>query len=227
MTQNPKMIGTNLVDAIPQTGECPLHCEECFYNGGKFYRDINEPLIPSIEEVKNKIVRVNSGNDSNLNKEYVIKQTINYPYKFYNTSLPNFDFPGPVVFTCNGRNLILANEGLENLMAVRIRVSPFNLDDVSKAVEHYRVNHNIPVIFTFMHYYDDKVIPNEYKNLYIFKQHVINSYYCLTKEAMVSILEKFKGKGIRVCGSPWSSLCKDCNNCELLYWQFLNKKRVE
>lgn len=222
--QNPKMVGTNLIDAIPQTGECPMKCAECFYNGGRFYRALNEPLLPSLEEAKDKIVRVNSGHDSNIDREYVIEMTEKYPNKFYNTSLPNFDFPAPVVFTCNGRNLILAKKDLNNLMFVRVRTSIFDLETIDKAVNYYLVKHKIPVVFTFMRYYDGTVIPDEYKKYFVFKKHILNSYFCHTVEAHLKILECYKGVGVRMCGTPVSSYCVDCRNCELLYWDFIRKR---
>ncbi len=220
MTENPKLKGSNIIDAIPQTGECPLGCAECFYNGGRFYRTQDKPLLPIIEEAANKIVRVNSGDDSNINRQAVIKATVQYPHKFYNTSLPNFDFPAPVVFTCNGRSLILVKKGLENLMFVRVRTSIFDLDTVDKAVQHYAVKHKIPVVLTFMRYYSEESIPKEYRQYFEHKQHVLNSYYCHTIEAHLQVLTRYKGLGVRMCGTPVSSFCVDCRNCELLYWQF-------
>jgi len=222
--QNPKMIGTNLIDCIPQTGECPLQCEECFYNGGRFYRTLKHPLFPTLEEAKSKIVRVNSEHDSNLQKKLVFQTTKAYPNKFYNTSLPNFNFPAPVVFTCNGRKLLLVEEQLGNLMFVRVRTSVFNLDEVDLAVEHYLQNHSIPVVLTFMRYYSDEAIPEQYKNNFVFKKHVLNSYWCHTIEAHLRVLKRYKGTGVRMCGTPISSYCVDCRNCELLYWEYFKRR---
>jgi len=223
LSQNPKMMDTNLIDCIPQTGECPIQCEECFYNGGRFYRTLDEPLIPTLEDVRNKIVRVNSGHDSNIQRELVIKTTMKYPHKFYNTSLPNFDFPAPVVFTCNGKHLRLVDKHLDKLMFVRVRTSIFNLEEVDKTVEHYLVKHKIPTVLTFMRYYDGMKIPEKFKESFIFKKHILNAYYCHTIQAHLNILERYKGTGVRMCGTPISSFCVDCRNCELLYWEFLNK----
>lgn len=226
MKRNPKLENSNLIDCIPQTGECPLKCEECFYNGGRFYRTLNKPLIPSLGEAKNKIVRVNSGHDSNIQRELVIEQTKKYSNKFYNTSLPNFDFPAPVVFTCNGRELLLIEEGLDNVMFVRVRTSIFQLEEVDIAVEHYLEKHKIPVVLTFMRYYNGSIIPKEYKNYFVFKKHILNSYWCHTVDAHLEILERYKGKGVRMCGTPVSSYCCDCRNCELLYWEFFKRNKT-
>jgi len=216
---NPKMVGTNLIDCIPQTGECPLQCEECFYNGGRFYRTLDKPLMPSLEESKNKIVRINSGHDSNIQRESVIEKTRKYPYKFYNTSLPNFDFPSPVVFTCNGRKLLLVDKQLDNLMFVRVRTSVFDLENVDLAIEHYLNQYNIPIVLTFMRYYDGDKIPQEYKKYFIFKKHILNSYWCHNVDTHLEILKRYKGTGVRMCGTPISSYCVDCRNCEFLYWK--------
>ena len=118
---NPKLEGSGIIEAIPQTGECPIGCDECFYNGKRFYRSLDTPLLPSLQEAQGNIVRVNSGHDSNVQRGLVIKSTEQYLDKFYNTSIANFDFPGPVVFTANGRKPILAKRGLDNLMFVRAR----------------------------------------------------------------------------------------------------------
>ena len=222
MTENPKLKGSNIVDCIPQTGNCPLECAECFYNGGRFYRTLDKPLMPTLEQAYGKIVRVNSGHDSNINRELVIELTDKYKHKFYNTSVPNFKFPAPVVFTCNGRKLILAKEELENLMFVRVRTSIFNLEEVDKAVDYYLVKHEIPVVLTFMRYYYSNKIPPEYRKYFEFKEHILNSYYCHTVETHLKILERYKGLGVRMCGTPVSSFCVDCRNCELLYWRWNN-----
>lgn len=226
MSENPKMKGTNLIDCIPQIGECPMQCEECYYNSGRFYRTLDMPLMPTLEESKGKIVRVNSGHDSNIQRELVIRSTRKYKRKFYNTSLDNFDFPAPVVFTCNGRYLILTRN-LENLMFVRIRTSMMNLGEVDQAVNYYLVKNQIPVVLTFMRYYNKESISNAILSFFEFKKHILNSYWCHTVEAHLKILTRYKGLGIRMCGTPVSSLCIDCRNCEFLYWEHLRRLKRE
>lgn len=212
-----------MVDCIPQTNECPLRCPECFYNGVRFYRTLDKPLMPLLEDVKDKIVRINSGHDSNINRKQVIEATKQFPFKFYNTSLPNFNFPAPVVFTCNGRKLLLVEKGLENVMFVRVRTSIFDMENVEKAVNFY-LKRGVPVVLTFMRYYHVKSIPEEYRKFFTFKKHVLNSYYCHTLEAHLQVLERFKGTGVRMCGTLTSSLCVDCCNCEFLYWKSILDK---
>ncbi len=222
--QNPKLKGTDIIEAIPQTGECPVGCDECFYNGGRFYRPLDKPLLPTIQEARNKIVRVNPGHDSNIQKGLVNMITVRYPHKFYNTSIPDFDFPGPVVFTCNGRNLHLVFT-VRNLMAVRVRVSTWNLEEVDKAAEHY-LKLKVPVLLTFMRYSSihDGCRPIVLKKEdYEWRSNILNEYWCIKPETMLRVTERYKGTGVRMCGTPASSLCIDCRNCEFLYWQHLRE----
>ncbi len=220
--QNPKLKDSNIIEAIPQIGECPIGCEECFYNGGRFFRTLEEPLLPTAEEAEGKIVRVNTGHDSNIQRKLVLEKTAGYRLKFFNTSIPRFDFPGPVAFTCNGKKLLLV-EPTSNLMVVRIRVSTWNFKEVDRAVEHYLARHKIPVLLTFMRYYDVSKIRN--KENYEKKEHILNEYWCLKPEAILRVLERYKGRGVRMCGTPVSSFCVDCRNCEFLYWDCLRRMR--
>ena len=217
---NPKLVGSNIIDCIPQTGECPVKCAECFYNGGRFYRSLAESLLPTDEEAVGKIVRVNSGHDSNLQRQRVLKATNRYPHRFYNTSIPRFDFPAPVLFTCNGPRLFLVPI-LPNVMFVRIRTSSWNQEEADRAVEFYRVGQRCEVVLTFMQYYDRQSVvrPEDYE----WRKSVLNDYWCPRPETIVRILARYKGTGVRMCGTPVSSLCVDCRNCELLYWECLRK----
>lgn len=222
--KNPKLQGSNIVDCIPQVGECPVNCPECFYNGGRFYKDLDKSLEPIV--LSNKIVRVNSGHDSNLQKELVLKKTKYYKHKFYNTNFPNFDFPAPVVFTCNGgkKEELKLVKTTKNLMFVRARVNFWNLNDVDRAVRYYLLKNEIPVVLTFMRYYNVDKIPNEYRDKYEWKKHILNSYYCLKQNSMLEIMQRYNKTGVRYCGTIISSNCLDCQNCELLYWKCINGK---
>ena len=170
--RNPKMEGSACIDCRPQTGECPNNCSQCFYNRpGAFYCNIDEPQIPTMVEVGDKIVRMNSGHDSNLDKELVLAVAGHYPRVFFNTSMPDFDFPGPVVFTANAKEeepawCPIVNRGgktrqlspkkeafCDRLMFVRLRVSPTNLGLIEHAVAAWTAK-NVPVVLTFMAYYN-------------------------------------------------------------------------
>ena len=54
----PEAGGHNLFDCKPQTGPCPVGCNQCFYNRpGAFYADIQQPIMPTLGEVGDGIVR--------------------------------------------------------------------------------------------------------------------------------------------------------------------------
>ena len=220
---NPKLIGSNIIDVIPQIGRCPMNCSQCFYNReGGFFRTLDEPLLVTLAEAAGKIVRVNTGHDSNIQRGLVLKKTAIYEHRFYNTSIPRFNFCGyPVVFTCNGHGLILASNPPANLMFVRFRLATNNLAEADRAVEYYWVEHGIPVVMTFMRYFDKDAVPD--LEQYEFRQHIINSYWMIKPEMMIRIMSRWSKAtppilGVRMCGTPHSSLCVDCGNCELLYW---------
>lgn len=222
MEQNPKLQGTNIVDAIPQTGKCPGGCEACFYNYN-FFRTLDEPLIPTLEESKGKIIRINSGHDSNIQKDLVLKTTEQYEHKFYNTSIVNFDFPSPVVFTANGGNGDLKLIYDKNIMFVRVRTNSWDLEIVDKAVDFYLIKHNIPVVLTFMRYYNGKKVAGN--NDYEWKKHILNEYFCLRQETILRILKRYEKTGVRTCGNNVSNCCLDCRNCEFLYWEHLRRNK--
>ncbi len=77
--RNPKQEGTNIFDCKPQCGPCPVGCAQCFYNRpGAFYTSIYEDLVPTPEEVGDGIVRMNSGHDSNIQRDLVIATALKY-----------------------------------------------------------------------------------------------------------------------------------------------------
>jgi hypothetical protein len=228
-SENPKLKGSGIIDCIPQTGYCPNGCLECYYNGGNFFTDRKTPLLPSVEEVGEKLVRVNSGHDSNLQKDLVLKSTSRYEHRFYNTSLPNFDFPAPVVFTCNGRDTdnsaLMVVKGLENVMHIRFRTNLWNLDLLEEVIFFYTHVHYVPVTITFMRYTDIGNIPLKFREYYDFRKSILNMYYCLCKEKMIEISEKYAvhSKIVGTCGTVESSYCKDCGRCVWSYSRMENK----
>lgn len=222
---NPKLAGSRLVECIPQTGECPMGCAECFYNGGRFYRTLDEPLLPTLEEARGRIVRVNSGHDSNIGRGAVIAATEKYPHKFYNTSIAQFNFEDaehrqwPVVFTCNGRSTQLV-QCPPNVMFVRVRANTWETTAQDVIVRYYQ-RQNVPVVITFMRYYDKSAIPEGVmaRGDYVWREHLLNEYWCPTATAKASVMARYQGGGVRMCGTLWSSLCVDCENCIDLYWR--------
>lgn len=227
--RNPKQEGSSLWDCKPQVGRCPINCHQCFYNRpNAFYMDINKPCFPTTEEVGDGIVRVNCGHDSNIERLQVIKETEQYRHRFFNTSLPKFDFPAPVVFTANKeeeRAACVLDIVPLNMMYIRLRVSSTNLHHIDIAVQWYAKLKRVPIVLTFMAYYDQE--PKN-KGQYIWKKRHINSYWCATPAFIISVLQrerKFGGRLITMCGTPSSNWCRDCRNCETYYWQ--TARRIE
>jgi len=229
--KNPKLEGSGIIECIPQIGNCPNECLECYYNGGGFFTNKKAPLIPTLEEASDKIVRVNSGHDSNLQKELVLKTTEKYPKKFYNTSIPNFEFPAPVVFTCNGRDTdfsaMMVVKDLKNVMMVRFRANLWNFDLLDEVVSFYTRQHGVPVTITFMRYTDLANIPPKYRSYYEMRKSILNFYYSLSSEERSRIVEKypepmeedsnFSKRQVGMCGTLESSYCKDCLRCIWAY----------
>lgn len=219
--RNPKQEGSNLYDCRVQTGKCPNGCNQCFYNRpDAYYEDIEKEHYPHrrLEIDKDSIVRMNCGHDSNCQRELVIAQARTYKNVFFNTSIPKFDFPGPVVWTANPKEeeSILHVPLPDNLMFVRLRVSATNL----MPIEHWlRYHKQTPVVLTFMAYYDGN--PPDKEN-YTWKKRHINSYWCPTPDFMRKTLAAMKvigGRLVTMCGTLDSPWCRDCRNCETYYWQ--------
>lgn len=215
--ENPKMAGSRITDLVPQGGErCPFNCDQCYGNVG-FYTDV--PLMRPIEE--GKIYRVNSWFDSNWHTNYVIEATACYEHRFFNTSIPKIDhFPAPVVLTVNGPNTDYAFWAVidrGNLMAVRVRVNSWNIEQVVDPCVGWYVAQGVPVLLTFMRYYDKGAVkcPNDYEEDKLV--HIVNKYYDITSEAKRSILERYDHMPLVMwC---YGHYCRDCNLCEGLYWR--------
>lgn len=258
--RNPKQKGSNLWDCKPQIGLCPNNCNQCFYNRpGAFYLPIDEPIIPDPDEVGDGIVRMNCGHDSNIGRSKVVKTAQRYKYYFFNTSIPEFDFPGPVVFTANPReeDFCWMPEDIafdfRQLMFVRLRVSASNLPLIRVAVKKWALEWHIPVVLTFMAYYEEDVVKKVFvescvsnqklldcmscntgkacfEHYYVYKQRHVNSYWCPTSEFMsfvIDDMEPYGGRNVYMCGLVSSTWCKDCKNCESFYWQTLKRIRRE
>lgn len=225
MKRNPKQDGSNLFECVPQAGPCPNNCNQCFYNHG-FYLPIHRGHFPTLEEVGNGIVRVNTGHDSNFDRPYVIESTEPYPKRFFNTSIPEFNFPDPVVFTANPQeeyavpNHCIPKNQLDRLMFVRLRTSSTNVSLVANAAEQWG-NAGVPVLLTFMRYYDEEAFEKQNKSQYVQRKHINNSYWCPTDyfmRAALKFVSAFNSE-IEMCGTPRSSLCKDCLHCEKYYYK--------
>ena len=218
MKRNPKLKGSDIFDCIPQRGPCPNNCNQCYYNHN-FYLPIDQAYFPTLKEVGNGIVRVNSGNDSNINRDYVIKSTERYPKRFFNTSIPIFNFPAPVVFTANSREEDYFHsphqlKNLDNLMFIRLRVSSTNIPLIIQAIKEWK-DCNIPIVLTFMRYYDDKEFSKQHSECYEYRKSILNYYWCPTSDFMITFtnLMKLFDPNIRIC----NGYCHDCGNCKHFY----------
>ena len=227
---------------MPQTGLCPIGCNQCFHNRpGAFYVPIDQPHFPSLEEVGDGIVRVNCGNDSNNQREHVIASTAQYPRRFFNTSIPRFDFPGPVVLTANPREEEPVawphwepDDGPPtNLMFVRLRVSSTNLAYIDEAIIEYSA-YQVPVVLTFMAYYDaEPQVPADFSAAvggpcYEWRVRHINSYFCPTPAFIRWVMGRHRGNRlVTYCGSLEGSYCRLCRNCETYYLQTIKRMKGE
>ena len=238
--ENPKLVGTKILDCIPQTGMCPVGCVECYYNGPMWYRTRDEPLIPSKIEADGRVVRFNTGLDSNVEREKVIEASKDYEDFFFNTAIPRFDFPGPVVFTCNSKAVTKSApadsiayfadfDEAENLMYVRFRLNTWNVDLADEVVKYYADWFQVPVVMTFMRYSDENNIPEDQKSNYTYEKHIVNSYWLMKDDVKRQIMHSWADNGmVYMCGTYDSDLCRDCENCWNLYWRWkrLSERKV-
>ena len=225
-----------------------MGCNQCFHNRpGAFYVPIDQPHIPTPEEVGDGIVRMNCGHDSNIQREKVIDVAETYTQFFFNTSIPRFSFPGPVVLTANPKEEEKARYAYpdfhhgdwyspaKNLMFVRFRTSATNLELVDQAVTAWTAA-RVPCVITFMSYYDKMpqvsaevlvgVGPPE--KCYEWRVRHINSYYCPTKDFQRFVMARYQNNRlVSMCSSINSAYCRDCRNCETHYLQVMKHLRGE
>ncbi len=238
--ENPKTKGSGIMCAIPQTGRCPNNCLDCFFQSGRSFLEPLEENLPNMPDLRdvvlyNRIVRVNDGNDSNIKRSLVMKETKQYPMKFYNTSLPIDleDFDAPVVLTLNPGEMTdykwhKLDPISNNLMFVRIRTNMWNITRLVVPAVKYYTTREISVILTFMAYYDtmDK-IPEHHREAYEFRKRTINSYNAIKTKAWRRIMKEFRdNKYIYSCGREGiTSGCKFCGNCLREYFSTMERIR--
>ena len=252
---NPKMEGSGMLACIPQQGRCPNNCKHCFFQGhGRSYlKPIEEktPNMPTRKQAEGRVIRVNDGNDSNFQREYVIAATKHYPMKFYNTAIPfnigNFD--APVVLTINPGEMTdkdwhKLDRIQKNLMFVRIRTNMWNMNEVVIPAVKYYTDREVPVVLTFMAYYQEgDKIPDDVKitqffykdetsprDAYVFRKRTLNSYWAITTIAWEFIMEKFKYNHwlyscSKIEGELGTYKCHRCGNCLREYFYTMEKIR--
>jgi hypothetical protein len=236
---NPKFHGTNILSGIAQKGRCPNGCEDCFFQSGRSYLEPlseNLPNMPSLEQSKGRIVRMNDGNDSNVNRKLVMEQAEQYDDYFYNTAINNdlAGFKSPIVLTVNPGELTDVEwQKVEmpiptNLMFVRIRTNVWNLNNVVKPAVAYYTERGIPSVLTFMAYFEKK---KHMGDSYIYRVRTTNPYYAITTHAWEQIMAMFKQNHyVFSCGKEGEkgvSGCMHCGNCVREYYNTKERLRME
>jgi hypothetical protein len=234
--ENPKTKDSGIHCCIPQICKCPNNCPDCFFQSGRSYLEPLNENLPNIPEGHTlSLIRMNDGNDSNVQRESVMEIGTQFPFRFYNTSIPkdleNFD--SPVVLTLNPGNLTdkrfhILKEIPANLMFVRIRTNMWNLQNVVGPAIEYYTRREVPVVLTFMAYYGES-IQGEYEQFYSFRQRTLNSYWVITKEGWDFVVNMFAdNKWVHTCGkSADVHACRFCGNCHREWWVAWERMRKE
>jgi hypothetical protein len=224
-SENPKTAGSGIICAIPQAGLCPNKCEGCYFQSGGSYLEPlceNTPNLPH-EIAPWEVLRVNDGNDSNNDREYVISSTkFAMNQRFFNTSIPDLRFPAPVVLTVNpgkrlSRNYHKIINPPANLMMVRVLVAAWNLGLVQDAV-HFYTKAGVHVTLTPMAYQDVEMIPLVFRGFYIENRRTLNTYHTLRIEHMTALAAGYAHlPDVSLCAPIYGSAvvhgCKDCGIC--------------
>lgn len=230
--ENPKTKGSGIVCAIPQTGTCPNKCEDCFFQSGRSYLEpLNDNLPNMPKDVSFEVVRVNDGNDSNVDIPTVMMHTDKYFHKFFNTAIPRLDFPDPFVLTVNPGKMTNVGSHLikepipKNLMFVRFRANTWNTT-LQDACIYYYSQREIPIVLTFMAYHDKESIPFTSLSNYIERKRTLNSYWAITTAAWRKVMQRHEdNKWVHSCGKiegeKGDTHCRFCGNCLREYFATL------
>ena len=237
--ENPKTKGSGILCCIPQTGTCPNECEDCFFQSGRSYLEPLEDNLPNIPQNSRQfnVIRVNDGNDSNIGRNKVFKETSKFPMKFFNTSIPELEaFDDPVVLTINPSTMTdesFHKVWAKNLMFVRFRANGWNLNLAMEAVQFY-AEREVPVVMTFMAYHaiaSAPPIPSDFANFYIFRKRTLNSYWAITTHAWRQFMARWQGspneKWVYSCGKIEGEMgttsCRFCGNCLREYFATMER----
>jgi len=167
-----------------------------------------------------RVVRMNDGNDSNIDRETVVASAEKYKCAFFNTSIPRDlkGFKRPVVLTLNPGTMTDSrfhrlSAWPANLMFVRFRVSTWNLELCDRAVEHY-TSRGVPVVLTFLAFYETP-IPEEHAASYEFRKRTLNSYWVITPAAWDTVVARYHDNPlVYTCGKDANTHpCARCGNC--------------
>jgi len=237
--ENPKTKGSGIFCVIPQEGRCPNGCEDCFFQSGRSYLEPLKDHLPNMispwrANGEARIIRVNDGNDSNVERQLVVDLTGIYHNRFYNTAIPKDlgGFPGPVVLTLNpgkmtDKHIHRLKEIPLNLMFVRFRANMWNRELGGQAVQYY-TSRKVPVVMTFMAYYRLKV-PKAYQDSYVYRKRTLNSYWAITSKSWYDIMYPYRFEPyVYSCGHVEGELgntkCMRCGNCLREY--FATRERM-
>ena len=238
--ENPKTKGSGILTCIPQKGKCRWNCPDCFFQSGRSYLeplDENLPNMPYHMDAFRRVVRVNDGQDSLDDVDLVKKSTQFYDMKFYNTAqlATNWDIlDAPFVLTVNPSKTTdvsfyhVPPPMPRHLMFVRVRTNTWNLDIVRSAVAYY-TNWEVPVVLTFMAYYNttDKYPPHGHASHYTERVRTKNSYKAITFEAWKFVMKQFElNRNVHSCGREGvASGCRYCGNCLREYFTTMERLR--
>jgi len=225
---NPKVKGSGIITCIPQKGKCPNNCEDCFFQSGRSYLEPleeNLPHIPPKQLTEGRIVRINDGNDSNVDREEVERTAKQFKNYFFNTAIPKElnKFSGPVVLTLNpGKMTDKSFHKLKlfprNLMFVRFRTNAWNISLLKEAVKYYAEDRKIPFVITYMAYFRKPIVKSFLKS-YTFEKRTTNPYWCLNREAQLKIEAQFVNDPlVYACGYKGTHSCARCGNCIREYY---------
>jgi hypothetical protein len=239
--ENPKTKKSGVVAAIPQTGKCPNMCDHCFFQSGRSFLeplDENLPNMPSPEVADCRVVRVNDGNDSNVQRDKVMAAVSHYRMKFYNTAIPDDleGFDAPVVLTVNPADMTYTQAYLlkpipKNLMFVRVRATTWTTDLIDRVVEHYSAC-EVPIVLTFMAFFSDAVeecVPEGHRDNYMYRKRTTNAYWAITTDAWRKVMQRYEdNKWVYSCGFEGerdTSACHRCGNCLREYFYTMERLR--
>jgi len=233
---NPKTKGSGIICCIPQSTKCPMNCKDCFFQSGRSYLEPLEENLPNIPELLstlNRVVRVNDGNDSSIDRQAVSDGTYKFADKFYNTSNPeNLEsYIYPVVLTINPGTMTDTDfhrieEPPKNLMFVRYRTNTWNFHVCESAVEWYS-NRCVPIVLTFMAYHDLISLPTLHEHRYEWRERTINSYLAIKYEYYKNIMGQYgSNRWVYSCGTEGvESRCRWCGNCLREYYATIERMR--
>ena len=110
---------------------------------------------------------------------------------------------------------------VSNIMFARVRSNTWNIENVVDGSVKFYTSKNVPVVLTFMRY--GLITSVKRPEDYVHEKHVLNTYWSISPAARQLITKRYaKNSLVFTCGTEKSSFCKDCRNCETLYWRKIN-----